>query len=327
MKNTTSCRSCRTTARAGCGWRSATAPAATRAATAGQLRAAGTSSPPPCSATAGLTPVELPQSGGRNDMRRQLAARPGRQRLLRLRQRQPRLDAAEHAGRATSASPSAVWAACRSRPTQVPLTRATRRLQPRRRRSIRTRPSRSPASAATRSSRRQDLPHLPRRPAPPHRHLRRRRRRRLADGPAPLRPRRGGPRFLLVADHNMGDDNEYSWWRTQKANDLYTVPGAFISMYGYERSVPYPNGHRNVLWTERGHRTLPLPQAACPSRWPRTPQAVRLPAADRRHLHAAHLRHRPGHRLGRARRRAGAVRRDLPGLPRLLRGARRPEAR
>jgi hypothetical protein len=30
-------------------------------------------------------------------------------------------------------------------------------------------------------------------------------------------------------------------------------------MYGYERSVPYPNGHRNVLWPERGHRTLPLP--------------------------------------------------------------------
>jgi hypothetical protein len=70
--------------------------------------------------------------------------------------------------------------------------------------------------------------------------------------------------FILVSDHNMGQDNEYTWWRTQKANDLYTVPGAFISMYGYERSVPYPNGHRNVIWTERGHRTLPLPQRAIP---------------------------------------------------------------
>lgn len=66
--------------------------------------------------------------------------------------------------------------------------------------------------------------------------------------------------FILVADHNMGQDNEYSWWRTQKANDLYTVPGGFISMYGYERSVQYPNGHRNVIWPERGHRTLPLPK-------------------------------------------------------------------
>jgi hypothetical protein len=31
-------------------------------------------------------------------------------------------------------------------------------------------------------------------------------------------------------------------------------------MYGYERSVRYPNGHRNVIWPERGHRTLPLPK-------------------------------------------------------------------
>jgi len=74
-----------------------------------------------------------------------------------------------------------------------------------------------------------------------------------------------GMDFILVADHNMGNDNEYSWWRTQKANDLYTVPGTFISLYGYERSVPYPNGHRNVIWDKRGHRALPLPQAAIPA--------------------------------------------------------------
>ena len=71
--------------------------------------------------------------------------------------------------------------------------------------------------------------------------------------------------YIMVSDHNMGNDNEYCWWRTQKANDLYTVPGAFISMYGYERSVPYPNGHRNVIWPERGHRTLPLPAPPFPA--------------------------------------------------------------
>jgi hypothetical protein len=70
-----------------------------------------------------------------------------------------------------------------------------------------------------------------------------------------------GMDFILVGDHNMGQDNEYCWWRTQKANDFYTVPGAFISMYGYERSVPYPNGHRNIIWVDRGHRTLPVPRA------------------------------------------------------------------
>jgi hypothetical protein len=71
--------------------------------------------------------------------------------------------------------------------------------------------------------------------------------------------------FVLVADHNMGNDNEYCWWRTQQANDLYTTPGAFISMYGYERSVKYPGGHRNVIWAERGHRTLPLPVKPTPA--------------------------------------------------------------
>ena len=66
--------------------------------------------------------------------------------------------------------------------------------------------------------------------------------------------------FIMVGDHNMGQDNEYCWWQTQQANDLYTVPGKFISVYGYERSVRYPNGHRNILWAERGHKTLPLPR-------------------------------------------------------------------
>jgi hypothetical protein len=72
--------------------------------------------------------------------------------------------------------------------------------------------------------------------------------------------------YILVTDHNMGGDKEYPWWRTQKANDLYTVPGRFISMYGYERSVRYPNGHRNVIWVERGHRTLPLPREVIPAK-------------------------------------------------------------
>src|SRR5262249_44715449 len=64
--------------------------------------------------------------------------------------------------------------------------------------------------------------------------------------------------YVLIGDHNMGQDNEYCWWQTQQYNDLYTVPGAFLSMYGYERSMPYPQGHRNVIWPERGQRTLPL---------------------------------------------------------------------
>src|SRR5579884_3076550 len=62
--------------------------------------------------------------------------------------------------------------------------------------------------------------------------------------------------FIVVTDHNMGSDKEYPWWRTQKSNDLYDMPQRFVPMYGYERSVPYPNGHRNVMWAERGKPVL-----------------------------------------------------------------------
>jgi hypothetical protein len=41
--------------------------------------------------------------------------------------------------------------------------------------------------------------------------------------------------------------------------DLFQVAGAFTPIYAYERSVPYPNGHRNVIFDHRGVRTLPIP--------------------------------------------------------------------
>ena len=64
--------------------------------------------------------------------------------------------------------------------------------------------------------------------------------------------------FILVGDHGMGHDREYPWWRTQKSNDMYHVPDRFVPLYGYERSVPYPWGHRNIIWTKRGFRTFPI---------------------------------------------------------------------
>ena len=59
-----------------------------------------------------------------------------------------------------------------------------------------------------------------------------------------------------VSDHQMGQNEEYNWWITQKSNDLYYMPERFVPMYGYERSVPYPNGHRNLIWAERGKPVL-----------------------------------------------------------------------
>ena len=63
--------------------------------------------------------------------------------------------------------------------------------------------------------------------------------------------------FIAVTDHGAGNDLEYSWWRTQKSSDLFMVPDAFTPLFGYERSLPYPNGHRNIVFDHRGVRTLP----------------------------------------------------------------------
>jgi hypothetical protein len=64
----------------------------------------------------------------------------------------------------------------------------------------------------------------------------------------------------IVSDHNAGVE-EYTWWRTEKAIDLFHIPGGYTPLFGYERSVPYPNGHRNVVFAERGVHVLPISQA------------------------------------------------------------------
>ena len=58
--------------------------------------------------------------------------------------------------------------------------------------------------------------------------------------------------FGAVTDHNSGGDSEYWWWLIEKTNDLYHVRRAYSTFYAYERSVEYPNGHRNILHTRRG---------------------------------------------------------------------------
>lgn len=58
-------------------------------------------------------------------------------------------------------------------------------------------------------------------------------------------------------DHDYGNGREYSWWTTQKAVTLFTLPGHFVPIYSYERSVVYPEGHRNCMFAQRGVRSLP----------------------------------------------------------------------
>ncbi|HEY3839215.1 MAG TPA: hypothetical protein VGL72_21720, partial [Bryobacteraceae bacterium] len=63
-------------------------------------------------------------------------------------------------------------------------------------------------------------------------------------------------------DHDNGV-NEYSWWIQQKLTDAYKLGDHYVAMFGHERSVSYPEGHRNAVFATRGIRPLPrLPKMA-----------------------------------------------------------------
>jgi len=63
--------------------------------------------------------------------------------------------------------------------------------------------------------------------------------------------------WIGCCDHDNGSAREYSWWTTQKFTDAYALGSRFVPMYYYERSVAFPEGHRNVLFAMRGIRPLP----------------------------------------------------------------------
>ena len=64
--------------------------------------------------------------------------------------------------------------------------------------------------------------------------------------------------FGLISDHQYGADREYWWWLEEKLADLFHSPTGYIPLFGYERSVSFPGGHRNVIRSRRGIRALPF---------------------------------------------------------------------
>ncbi|HEX4129362.1 MAG TPA: hypothetical protein VHZ24_04915 [Pirellulales bacterium] len=64
--------------------------------------------------------------------------------------------------------------------------------------------------------------------------------------------------FGSLTDHQGGGQYAYHWWLTQKSADMYYLPPRFVPLYGYERSVKFPNGHRNVLHAYRGVPVFPF---------------------------------------------------------------------
>ena len=65
------------------------------------------------------------------------------------------------------------------------------------------------------------------------------------------------PDWVGCCDHDNGGGREYSWWITQEETDIFYAPGRFAPLFSYERSVQYSEGHRNVVFGQRGVRPLP----------------------------------------------------------------------
>ena len=60
--------------------------------------------------------------------------------------------------------------------------------------------------------------------------------------------------FLAVTDHSGAERfhyYKYQWWRTRQIASMFNRPGRFVSFFGYERTVTFPGGHRNVISTRR----------------------------------------------------------------------------
>ncbi len=69
-----------------------------------------------------------------------------------------------------------------------------------------------------------------------------------------------GMDWLAVTDHQSGT-NEYTWWRIQKSADMFNAQPFFTGAYGVERSLGYPNGHRNLMFATRNVPILPITPA------------------------------------------------------------------
>ena len=66
--------------------------------------------------------------------------------------------------------------------------------------------------------------------------------------------------FLAVTDHSGAERlhyYKYQWWRNRQIATMFNQPGRFATFFGYERTVTFPGGHRNIISTRRG--ALPVP--------------------------------------------------------------------
>ena len=92
--------------------------------------------------------------------------------------------------------------------------------------------------------------------------------------------------FIASTDHYYGasgakgrpEGRGYDWWRTQKLADAFHVRVRFSPLCGYERSLRWPYGHRNVINLERGTAALNrmIDRDRESDEFPREPEELRL---------------------------------------------------
>jgi len=82
--------------------------------------------------------------------------------------------------------------------------------------------------------------------------------------------------WVGCCDHDNGAAREYTWWLMQKFSDAYLLGTKFVPMYYYERSVNYPEGHRNIVFQKRGIRPLPRLPLSSPTQFAPAPDTTML---------------------------------------------------
>ena len=70
-----------------------------------------------------------------------------------------------------------------------------------------------------------------------------------------------GMDYGALTDHHAGDNKEFFWWVLQKHAKMFYYPGRFTPLFAYERSLRFPNGHRNLIWSKEGVHALPTTDA------------------------------------------------------------------
>ena len=73
--------------------------------------------------------------------------------------------------------------------------------------------------------------------------------------------------FLGPSEHVLPEkvDTSYMWRMVDKAVDVYKIPGVFYPVLNYERTVGYPDGHRNIVWRGRGFEPVRIKRGDRPN--------------------------------------------------------------